>query len=453
MNFLKNKSMKNILIVVLILCTALLTKAQNANSAIDGVLTIGSAKPESSRELKINDTDNDGDAIIEMKAGLKLMIVGMNPSNAGIIGMTSKDQLTFRTNNISRMLISENGRVGVNDGSPDATFYVNQAIDGASYVMGAEGSTGAGFFVYPTGGARVGLNVGSSGNPGSNNLNVQNSIRAEQGNITAGSWFGSGIANPQAPFHAVYDGSSNVQRIMAILESPVSKRPVLLFSEGGTSLTNGMSIEYNGIPSGGDNEMYINGSSGNPLFTFTNGGNLGINETNPDANLFVKQVGAGVSGIRMENDSDGDQWSFEIGGNDLRVKFNGSQVGFFNDADGAYVATSDIRTKEDITPLGNVLDKILNIQPSEYYYKRNKSRENKSLGFIAQELMVEFPQLVNGEEDSFYGVNYAGMSTVLVKAIQEQQEIIVNQQLEIDALKLQTEKNTILIKELMAKNK
>lgn len=447
--------MKNILTVVLIICTALSTKAQNANSAIDGTLIIGGSSPESSRELKINDTDNDDDAIIEMTANSKLMILGLNASNGGIIGMTTKDQLTFRTNNNTRMLISENGRIGINDNTPDATLWVKDAIDGTKFVFGAEGSVASsgGLFVFPTGGVRVGIAAGSTGDPGSKNFAVQNSISTENGNITAGSWFGSGVTNPQAPFHGSFNGASNVPRIMAILESPVSKRPVLLFSEGGTALSNGMSIEYNGIPSGADNEMYINGSTGNPLFTFTNGGRLGVNETNPAANLFIKQVGTAIPGVTIENDTDGDTWSFEIGGNDMKVLFNGVQVGFFEDADGSYNATSDIRAKRDITPLNSVLDKILNLKPSEYYYKRNENQEQKSVGFIAQDLIKELPQLVNGEENSLYAVNYAGMSTFLVKAIQEQQVIIDAQKAEIDKLRQATEKNAALIKELSTKMK
>jgi len=448
--------MKNILTVVLIICTALSTKAQNANSAIDGTLIIGGSSPESSRELKINDTDNDDDAIIEMKANSKLMILGLNASNGGIVGMTTKDQLTFRTNNNTRMLISENGRIGINDNTPDATLWVKDAIDGTKFVFGAEGSVASsgGLFVFPTGGVRVGIAAGSTGDPGSKNFAVQNSISTENGNITAGSWFGSGVTNPQAPFHGSFNGTSNVPRIMAILESPVSKRPVLLFSEGGTALSNGMSIEYNGIPSGADNEMYINGSTGNPLFTFTNGGNLGINETNPDANLFVKQVGASVPGLTLENNGQGDdKWSFEIGTNDLNVRYDGAIVGFFDEADGSYSTSSDARLKRDINPIKTALDKILVLNPSEYYYKRNTDNNKKSVGFIAQELLQVFPELVSGEDEAFYAINYAGMSTFLVKAVQEQQVIIDAQKAEIDKLRKATEKNTALIKELSTKMK
>lgn len=446
--------MKNILTAVLIICTALSTKAQNANSAIDGTLSIGKATSTNSRELTVLDTDGDNDAFLEISAGNNLLLLGTNASVGGILGTTKPEAMTFRTNNTTRMTITPDGAFGIRDVTPDASLWVKSLAPNMSYIFGAEANNASsgGLYVYPSGGTYAGV-PGASSDPGAKNFAVQNSIATENGNITAGSWFGSGVTNPQAPFHAVFGGSANVPRTMAILESPVSKRPLLLFSEGGTALSNGMSIEYNGIPSGADNEMYINGSTGNPLFTFTNGGRLGVNETNPAANLFIKQVGTAIPGITIENDTDGDTWSFEIGGNDMRVLFNGAQVGFFEDADGSYNATSDIRAKRDITPLDSVLGKILNLKPSEYYYKRNEIQERKSVGFIAQDLIKEFPQLVNGEENSLYAVNYAGMSTFLVKAIQEQQAIIDAQKAKIEELRKATEVNAALIKELSTKMK
>ncbi len=441
--------MKNIIFIGLIFSLNISIQAQNGNSAIDGTLTIGSNNSQNNRELLIVDSDNDNDAIIEMNAGNNVLILGTNASNGGILGTTKPENLTFRTDNITRMTMTSGGRIGVNDTSPDATLWVNRQIDSAPYTFGAIGTNNSGLVVYPNGGVRVGIINGAAGDPGANDLEVQNSINTVNGNITAGSWFGSGVTNPQAPFHGLFNGTANVPRIMAILESPVSKRPVLLFSEGGTALSNGMSIEYNGIPNGAENEMYINGSTGNPLFTFTNGGRLGVNETNPNSNLFVKQVGSSVSGLTLENNGDGDdQWSFEIGTNDLNVRYDGALVGFFDEADGSYSTSSDVRLKHDINPIKNVLDKILVLSPSEYYYKRNKDNNKKSVGFIAQDLLRVFPELVSGEDENFYAINYAGMSTFLVKAVQEQQEIIEAQKIEIDELRKVTERNAALIEAL-----
>ena len=51
------------------------------------------------------------------------------------------------------------------------------------------------------------------------------------------------------------------------------------------------------------------------------------------------------------------------------------------------------------------------------------------MGFIAQEVQDYFPELVHENIDdktgeSFYTLNYDGITVVAVKAIQEQQEII-----------------------------
>ena len=58
-------------------------------------------------------------------------------------------------------------------------------------------------------------------------------------------------------------------------------------------------------------------------------------------------------------------------------------------------------------------------------------------GFIAQELQELFPQFVyyGGDNQVLYTVDYAGMSVIALKAVQEQQEIIESLQAQIEDLK------------------
>lgn len=90
---------------------------------------------------------------------------------------------------------------------------------------------------------------------------------------------------------------------------------------------------------------------------------------------------------------------------------------------------SDIRLKKDIEPLKNVLNNISNIQPIGYYFKdEEKYAAGHQIGFSAQEIEKEFPELVNKNSKGFLAVNYPQMAAVAIQAIKEQQEIIKKQE-------------------------
>ncbi|MCB0666738.1 MAG: tail fiber domain-containing protein [Saprospiraceae bacterium] len=106
---------------------------------------------------------------------------------------------------------------------------------------------------------------------------------------------------------------------------------------------------------------------------------------------------------------------------------------------GNYSLVSDRRLKDNIQPLESVLDKVLALSPSSYYFKKDLSRQNQ-IGFIAQDIEQYFPDLAEGDdsqEGQFMNVNYQGMIPVLTKAIQEQQTIIDQQNSEIESLRAQ----------------
>jgi hypothetical protein len=116
---------------------------------------------------------------------------------------------------------------------------------------------------------------------------------------------------------------------------------------------------------------------------------------------------------------------------------------------GSVSITSDKRLKENIKPLSSTLDKILNIKSYTYdmIYKNDpevpnhvnedgrKSGKNKT-GFMAQDIMADFPGLVKyNEKHDLYGVDYTGFVPFLVKAMQEQNDIITQLRSEIEVLK------------------
>jgi hypothetical protein len=85
----------------------------------------------------------------------------------------------------------------------------------------------------------------------------------------------------------------------------------------------------------------------------------------------------------------------------------------------AYTTRSDYNLKDDIFDLKYGLNEILNLQPVEYTYKSNGS---KQLGFIAQDIGTILPEVVSFEESM--SVNYQAIIPILTKAIQEQQALI-----------------------------
>ena len=98
------------------------------------------------------------------------------------------------------------------------------------------------------------------------------------------------------------------------------------------------------------------------------------------------------------------------------------------------VQTSDLRMKKNVKDLGYGIDDVMKMRPVSFQWKEG-SQENK-IGFIAQEMNGVIPEVVTCQDDR-YGMNYAEMAPVLVKAIQSQQQVIRKQQDEIAELKKQ----------------
>lgn len=69
-----------------------------------------------------------------------------------------------------------------------------------------------------------------------------------------------------------------------------------------------------------------------------------------------------------------------------------------------------------------------------------------TIGLLAQETATLFPELVSySAADELYGINYAGFSIVALKAIQEQQTIIEDQNEKIDNLEARLERLEALL--------
>jgi hypothetical protein len=92
------------------------------------------------------------------------------------------------------------------------------------------------------------------------------------------------------------------------------------------------------------------------------------------------------------------------------------------------IAYSDISVKKNIRTIENALDRV--VKSRGVLYDRKDIDSNNNIGFIAQELEEQFPELISKNEDGTKGVKYQNAVAVLFEAIKEQQK-------QIDGLKKQ----------------
>jgi hypothetical protein len=176
------------------------------------------------------------------------------------------------------------------------------------------------------------------------------------------------------------------------------------------------------------------GSLSGDLLLNPNGGQVGIGYTNQTSVQFPLDINqTGSMGIRLK--AGVHNWAIS-NKQALSFEYNGSYKSHISVIDGAYFQMSDGRLKKDVVQIGSVLDKVMALKPKNYKYISNENSKDAykiSIGFIAQEVMPLFPNLVSdskpvGKDSTnktvYHGVNYAGFSVVAIKAIQEQQEEI-----------------------------
>ncbi len=102
----------------------------------------------------------------------------------------------------------------------------------------------------------------------------------------------------------------------------------------------------------------------------------------------------------------------------------------------AFLTPSDVRYKQNISSLHGILGKILLLNPVSYEYtKEILDTSNVEIGFVAQELEKQFPELVKTDKQGFKSVDYAKMSAVLTKGMQEQQKEIDDLKKELTEIK------------------
>lgn len=192
-------------------------------------------------------------------------------------------------------------------------------------------------------------------------------------------------------------------------------------------------------------------TAANPAMTMTLSNYIGIGTSSPEHRLDISSADhTSLKITSSTNDNDGmvvlnantpDNWNMDW--HEFMVfQKQGQTVGAIvgnNDGSGvAYSTTSDYRLKTDYKSF-NGLELIKKLKVYDYAWKANDTR---MFGFKAHEIQEVIPYLVNGTKDAvdskgepiYQMVDYSKLTPVLAKAIQEQQEVIVNQQQRIERL-------------------
>ena len=149
----------------------------------------------------------------------------------------------------------------------------------------------------------------------------------------------------------------------------------------------------------------------------------------------------GSAAICAAVDNDGQNGVFKIISGDQKMLFDGNeidtthstlhlnyntgsdlQVGISGDGSearaNAWNAFSDLRLKQDITPITNPLSLLGGINGVYYTWKEGKDH-SRQVGVIAQEIEKVLPEVVSEDLEGFKSVDYGKITALLIEAVKE----------------------------------
>jgi hypothetical protein len=150
--------------------------------------------------------------------------------------------------------------------------------------------------------------------------------------------------------------------------------------------------------------------------------------------------GASGNGVTIEHPgSNNEYWTFYVtnGDGNLELYNQGNLLGEFNDATGNYSAVSDRRLKKNIREFGDVLPKLISLQPKIYSFNKDETGRDY-FGFIAQDVAKVFPNLVTrGEGDTggdTYTMDYSSFGVIAIAAIREMHDKLSEKEQKVEKL-------------------
>lgn len=361
------------------------------------------------------------------------------------LGTTDNKGLVFRTNNIERMRFTSSGNLGLGITNPVSRF---QIIGSATTTL-----TSPGYII--------------SGDVGASNLSIDNNeVQARYD--SAGStlylnyWGGSSwISRTTGGSPLIYaDATTNSVGVGGYDDAAWSLKTSPSSSQGGVQAINLFSgqpalyAEKTGLGNAAWIEKSDAGSISTTLFVTTNG---------TGQSIYASSTGVGSNGVWGIGGSGGNGILGNASGGGYAGYFTGNVY-----TTGNY-QSSDRKLKKNIQDLQGAMQYINKLKPRTYEYLQEGNIGLMNLpkglqyGLIAQEVEEVFPMMVkdsrfqtnwadpakfdaaerNGvtlkpEVVEFKAVNYTELIPVMIKGMQEQQELIEALRQEINQLKLQS---------------
>ncbi len=325
-------------------------------------------------------------------------------ANAGLANTTAGDNSFFGYNAGNASTGSLNSFFGSNAGGANTTGFQN-AFFGKS--AGEDNTTGAN-------NAFFGSLSGQANTTGNSNT----FFGAFAGNLNT-----TGFNNV---FLGAFAGQSNLSGGSNVF---IGQTGGVLNTTGGLNIFIGNNAgDTNTI---GSSNTIIGANADVASINLTNASAIGANASVSQSNSLVLGNNANV-GIGTSSPAD----KLHVAG-DIRV--GTGTTGCVKDADGTLIAgvcSSDLRFKRNITPFPNLLDKVVKLQPVNFFWRSRQFPQyhfgtSQSYGLIAQEVEAIFPDLISTDEQGFKAVNYSKLPLLAIQAIKEQQTQLAQQQRQI----------------------
>lgn len=193
-----------------------------------------------------------------------------------------------------------------------------------------------------------------------------------------------------------------------------------------------------GLREKGSNRLYIANTGGSsPLIygEFDRGrvgvnGSMGIRTNSPSSELHVVHANdPAAAGLRLQNAAGkGEHWRLfaDKASGDLLIHSGGSTstipAARIDARSGEYRTASDARFKRDVTDLGSVLPRLLQLSPKTYHAADEATDKRRHVGLVADDVEPLFPEAVSCDaQDGTRYLNYGSIGVLAVQAIREQQ--------------------------------
>ena len=372
---------------------------------------------------KVGINDTTPDALFTVKGSADsyaggLRLEGFNETTA--LGIAHVDGKTFFSGNATNdhITLTGDGKVGIRNTSPDAVLRINSTGGGTELAFKVSDASGNSVFEVQGGGTAV-FQYGHVGIANTSPSSYDSNAR----NLVVGSGVGDeGMT--------IASGSGSGGRIFFAdgTGSDAEKADGYIFYNHAS--------QYMAFGTAGGNERMRIGSIGQVAIGTTSTGNRALSIlqlVSGESGLYVNNSGgtitsstASLAQLQFSGDADvGDGSKF------MEFQRQSDTIGSITalGAQVRYNQSSDRNLKENIADASSQLNIIKNLQVREFDWKTNGKHD---VGLIAQELHEHIPNIVTVGSDKKdvrgfttpWSIDYGLLTPYLIKAIQEQQTII-----------------------------